>query len=326
VELIIFGTGSLTNESLRIEMESPIFRKMEDMIEYPCRSKEWFPLAEQIINTTYALGDHPDILCDSVIKKLTRRAFRPRKPDLPTDDLDAMDADGDVDVTDKADGPISGGSNSHGGKDLGDSFELAQLVFVVGHVAIKHIAHLELIEREWKRQKDEKDAGEECCVQALGRTDTFFPADKAAGGAARASGNKDGEELDQVAGNAEDDIGDRIAAVRENELLFGEESLLGLYGQMIMNIAGSPDKYKVTKARLRLEGRLTYLFAEPYSKGSGHFVVQQVPLRQLQVLLRTFLAAVQAPGRIQRPRDSIQHRHRLGRCGSIIQHAHRRKQ
>jgi condensin complex subunit 1 len=57
--------------------------------------------------------------------------------------------------------------------------------------------------------------------------------------------SKDGEELDQVAGNAEDDIGDRMAAVRETELLFDEGSLLKLYGPMIMHIAGSPDKFKV---------------------------------------------------------------------------------
>jgi hypothetical protein len=35
----------------------------------------------------------------------------------------------------------------------------SQLLFVVGHVAIKHIVLLELVEREWKRQKDEKTAG-----------------------------------------------------------------------------------------------------------------------------------------------------------------------
>jgi len=36
------------------------------------------------------------------------------------------------------------------------SFALAQLVFTVGHVAIKHIVYLELVEREFKRRKDEK--------------------------------------------------------------------------------------------------------------------------------------------------------------------------
>ena len=38
--------------------------------------------------------------------------------------------------------------------DKGDAFTLSQLVFVVGHVAIKHVVYLELIERELKRRKE----------------------------------------------------------------------------------------------------------------------------------------------------------------------------
>jgi condensin complex subunit 1 len=40
------------------------------------------------------------------------------------------------------------------------AFALAQLLFVVGHVALKHIVYLELVEREFKRRKDEKAKGE----------------------------------------------------------------------------------------------------------------------------------------------------------------------
>lgn len=54
------------------------------------------------------------------------------------------------------------------------------------------------------------------------------------------------EELDQVAGNAEDDIGERIAAIRETELLYGPDSLLSIYGPMIVHICGSPHKFKVS--------------------------------------------------------------------------------
>ena len=41
-------------------------------------------------------------------------------------------------------------------KDVGDAFEL---IFIAGHVAIKQIVFLELVERDWKRQNDEKQAG-----------------------------------------------------------------------------------------------------------------------------------------------------------------------
>ena len=50
-----------------------------------------------------------------------------------------------------------------------------------------------------------------------------------------------------MAGNAEDDIGDRIAAMRESELLEGENSLLKIFGPMTMHICGSPHKFKVRR-------------------------------------------------------------------------------
>lgn len=67
----------------------------------------------------------------------------------------------------------------------------------------------------------------------------------------RNSKEKEAEELDQVAGNAEDEIGERIAGVRETELLYGAESLLALYGPMIVHICGSPHKFKVSRCLLR---------------------------------------------------------------------------
>jgi condensin complex subunit 1 len=74
----------------------------------------------------------------------------------------------------------------------------------------------------------------------------FLEAEKRAGAPSSPTRtSKDGEELDQVAGNAEDEIGERIAGVRETELLYGPESLLAVYGPMIVHICGSPHKFKV---------------------------------------------------------------------------------
>lgn len=53
--------------------------------------------------------------------------------------------------------------------------------------------------------------------------------------------------MEQVAGNAEDEIGERIAAVRESELLYGPDSLLALFGPMIVHICGSPHIYKASR-------------------------------------------------------------------------------
>ena len=90
---------------------------------------------------------------------------RPTKATAATDP-DAMDEDqlvGDKSVDKTEDGDVTmmqdGSVQDEKEKDVGDVFELSQLMFVVGHVAIKHIVFLELVEREWKRQKDEKTAG-----------------------------------------------------------------------------------------------------------------------------------------------------------------------
>jgi condensin complex subunit 1 len=48
-------------------MDSPVFRKLQQAIEHPCRPREWFVLAEQATNTVYALGNQPDILSDTLI-------------------------------------------------------------------------------------------------------------------------------------------------------------------------------------------------------------------------------------------------------------------
>jgi condensin complex subunit 1 len=156
--------GSLLDKTLRIEMDNAIFRRLQETVEHPCRSKDWFGLAEQAINTIYALSEHPDVLCNDLIKNLTVRAFssRSKAEPEPAQDPDAMDedkltVDPDTAMTATSQGTASAAPPSS--RDLGDAFELSQLLFIVGHVAIKHIVFLELVEREWKRQKDEKQAG-----------------------------------------------------------------------------------------------------------------------------------------------------------------------
>ncbi|KAI6115366.1 non-SMC mitotic condensation complex subunit 1-domain-containing protein [Pisolithus croceorrhizus] len=247
--------GSLLNKTLRLEMNNAIFRKLQEAIEHPCRSKDWFGMAEQAINTIYALGEHPGELCGRIIKNLTRRAFA-RRPQAPQESTfvpegpDAMDQDAETESASCAPASqISSATQStrqengdQAAKDSGDAFQLSQLLFVVGHVAIKHIVFLELVEREWKRQKDEKDLAEKL----------------AAGVNSPNKASKETEELDQVAGNVEDEIGDRIASVRETELLYGPQSLLAIYGPMLVHVCGSPHKF--TNRTLR--GAATLSFAK----------------------------------------------------------------
>ena len=147
--------GSLADNTVRFPVDHPIFRKLQETIERPCRKIDWFGLAEQIINTVYALSEHPDVFCNAVIKTLTMRAFSRRATPGPA----AGDGERDENAMDEGQDDFSAPNDGVGEQgDLGDAFELSQLLFVVGHVAIRHIAFMEVVEREWKRQKDEKEA------------------------------------------------------------------------------------------------------------------------------------------------------------------------
>lgn len=129
-----------------------------------------FGVAEQAINTIYLLGEQPNKACDDIIKVLTSRVFdAPPEPEPgPSDNASDTEppspaaarseaGDTTMDVDDAA--TVTAATPTAKEKttttvDMGDAFKLSQLVFVVGHVAIKHIVYLELIERELKRRKE----------------------------------------------------------------------------------------------------------------------------------------------------------------------------
>ncbi|WWC67026.1 uncharacterized protein I206_100933 [Kwoniella pini CBS 10737] len=238
--------GSLSDKTMRLPMDNPIFVKLQEIIEHSPRSPQWFSMAEQAINTIYLLGEQPDALCSVIIKDLTVKVFE--KPSNSTDETNpppAGDANAEADETiredhlaPEAESPTSNGNGEVSEKkDQVGSFKLAQLVFIVGHVAIKHIVYLELVEREFKRRKDETAKQK----------------------AAAKTADKDSNDLDAVAGNAEDDIGELISGIRERELLFGDKSLLAVYGPMIAGICASPKRYKNPSLRQAATLSLTKL-------------------------------------------------------------------
>lgn len=196
-------------------------------------------MAEQAINTLYLLGQQPDALCGTMIKNLTANVFGKAgsavKPSSePVEPVDEEMAEPTSPSPAAASMSRTSSQTSlktstpsetePSSSDSVSTFALSQLIFVVGHVALKHIVYLELVEREFKRRKDEK-AKEKAAAKAA---------------------DKDGNDLDAVTGNAEDDIGDLITTIRERELLYGEKSLLAAYGPLIAGICASPKRYKVS--------------------------------------------------------------------------------
>lgn len=99
------------------------------------------------------------------------------------------------------------------------SFLLSKLIFLVGHVAIKQIVHLEIIEAAWKRQKAAEDK-----VKNQGKV---------------------ADDIDQVMGSAEDELADAILFIREKELLYGEKSLLALFSPIVVTICKNNTSFNV---------------------------------------------------------------------------------
>ncbi|EPZ31215.1 non-SMC mitotic condensation complex subunit 1 domain-containing protein [Rozella allomycis CSF55] len=91
-------------------------------------------------------------------------------------------------------------------------FNLTRLLFVVGHVAIKQLVHLELLEHHCK-SKSSKNA------------------------------NKSLDDIENVTGNVDDDLNDLISLVKEKELLFGKNSLLSIYGPLVAQVCANNKVY-----------------------------------------------------------------------------------
>lgn len=227
--------GSLADQSIRLAMDNPIFDRLKASILNTKVDQEWFGLSEQIINTIYALGEQPDALCSDIIQELALNVFgkaaaaHPEKQETPDVDLPAAaetqaeDDERPEESESQANARLSSEparTQSAEPPALANAFQLAQLLFAAGHVATRHLLHLELMEREFKRRKTETDK------QTVGKS----AAEK--------------EELDQVVGSVEDDIADVIAIAKEKELLYGPDSLLAVFGPMAVAVCSQPKLYK----------------------------------------------------------------------------------
>ncbi|GAA5919099.1 hypothetical protein JCM6882_005122, partial [Rhodosporidiobolus microsporus] len=224
--------GSLTDVQVRLPMDSPVFARLAEAIQAPSSSKEWFSMAEQAVNTVYTLGDQPDALCSDILRKMTTRVFGPKAApaaatpvEAEQDQPDGEDVEMAAESVEGEEAPPAAAAPPASQDPMGNAFDLSQLIFVAGHCSVKQLVHLELVERDLKRRKAEDDKAKAA----------------SAGGKGKSAGD---DELDQVAGSVEDEIGDAIHAAKETELLEGNQSLLAVFGPMAAEIVAKPKVYK----------------------------------------------------------------------------------
>lgn len=216
----------------KLTNDHAILTKLAAIIEIESDNKEWYGVAEQAISAIYTLSKHPDTLCSEILRRKTRHVFQQRVAKTPEPE-DAMEVDEVDEVTQLASPPPEEIQEpepkeaAEPEKKLKGAIALSQLLFIVGHVAIKQIVHLELCELDFKRRKAEAEKN---------KPTSEAPADKAAKEAA--------DDLDMIGGTTEDDFTEAMAHIRERELLYGENSLLANFGPLVSEICSNNTTYK----------------------------------------------------------------------------------
>jgi condensin complex subunit 1 len=205
-----------------------VLTKLAAVIEIESDNKEWYGVAEQAISAIYTLSKHPDTLCSEILRRKTKHVFQKRMEKTPESDSEHNEEQSQIETPPPATPEETPAAPEKAEPEkLKGSVALSQLLFIVGHVAIKQIVHLELCELEFKRRKAESEKNKPAAEA---------PADKAAKEAA--------DDLDMIGGTTEDDFTEAMTHIRERELLYGDNSLLANFGPLVSEICSNNTVYR----------------------------------------------------------------------------------
>jgi condensin complex subunit 1 len=209
----------------------------------PSDSKDWFGVAEQALGAIYVISQHPDELCSEILRQKTKAVFQQTRsaPSLSrSDSSDDMEIDEPVHLA----SPLPEDTSEH----QKTSIILSQLLFAVGHIAIKQIVHLELCELDFKRRKQEQEKKKPASNASPQKSVAQTTSRKKTAAAEEIEAEKDNkeekDELDLIGGTTEDDFTEAIAHIRERELLYGPSSLLANFGPLVTEICANNTAYK----------------------------------------------------------------------------------
>lgn len=174
-----------------------------------------FGVAEQAISAIYTLSKHPDNLCSDILRRKTKQVFRQQSFSGDEDAMEGIQSQGQLPSP-----PLEESTSKQR-----PALALSQLLFIVGHIAIKQIVHLELCELEFKRRKAEKEKSKPSNASPTKGAPT------------------DQDELDLIGGTTEDDFTEAMTHIRERELLYGANSLLSHYAPLVTEICSNNTKY-----------------------------------------------------------------------------------
>jgi condensin complex subunit 1 len=234
----------------RLSNDHAVLGKLAAITEVPSDSKDWYGVAEQAINAIYAIARHPDVLCGEMIRRKTKRVFSPQNSRPSSRDSNPTQAipEDENAAEPTVQSPTQQDPSSPKPKKKDNAIGLSQLLFIVGHVAIKQIVHLELCEQDFKRRKQEKEKNAAASKADASTLSASTTSRRKSSASARAKSKEpqedEGDELDLIGGTTEDDFTEAMAHIRERELLFGPQSLLALYGPLVSEVCANNTTYK----------------------------------------------------------------------------------
>lgn len=237
---------TVPTQVVKLPNDHAVLVRLAAVTEIVSDSKEWYGVAEQAIGAIYVLSKHPDVLCSEIIRRVTKRVFAGQAQARPTTSSSAEEAiQLDTPMEDVApEEPVA----EEAPQKQNSALALSQLLFVVGHIAIKQIVHLELCELEFKRRKAEKDkktapTPRKSMASAVDPTPIKKGRKRGTAKEPTPAPEEAADELDLMAGTTEDDFTDAIAHIRERELLFGPTSLLANFGPLVADICANNTSY-----------------------------------------------------------------------------------
>lgn len=178
-----------------ISREGDAISKLKASLLTYSDDSEWYSIAEQAIGAIYQVSSQPDEVGSDIIREKAKLVFQ------------AEEIENQSKVV-----------------------SLSQLLFIVGHIAIKTIVYLEKLEGQFKKKKHDAETNKK---------------NKEAGGEAEGGENKEDEagELEMIGGTSEDDFTDAVIYIKERQLLYGEEALLSKFGPLVKEICSNNKLY-----------------------------------------------------------------------------------
>ncbi|AJV51255.1 AHL_G0037690.mRNA.1.CDS.1 [Saccharomyces cerevisiae] len=203
LERMVPKRSTIITKAINQELEDVAVKKLYAIIINYTKDNEYYPMCEQALSALFTISSKPDILATDLIREKTMMTFG--KPE-EEDSILSLERSSRV-------------------------VSLSQLLFIVGQVAIKTLVYLEKCEAEFKKRKIEAET-RNGKVKNQGADVTNTTQD-----------NGGDKELEMIGGTNEDDFTDAIQFVKENELLFGEKSILGKFCPIVEEIVSNSSRF-----------------------------------------------------------------------------------